>query len=439
MGCCKLTYHEDLPGIFSFHRKNISSGLLVQQHSRVKSNHLGNVLSIISDKVIPHANGTTVDYYLADNLTRKERFGIRQSSDYSPFGVQLSGRNFVKSGAKEGRFGFNGMEEDVELKGEGNSYDFGARMYDSRLGKWFSLDRRSGSFPSFSPYSFYRNNPLVFMDPNGESGIVTITGAKDGNPGTVKVSMNVTSYGGAASVPLSNDLENDIKAMLSEHLKTVSVNGEPYNIEWDINFEYSTYEAAFYDARGALTNSTGNEDYTKNYLRVEASNEQQRAEGNLGDRSGSVNHMGNKPGGNSGFWVGSALTDKTSPLHELLHGLGLIHTDQITTGTNPTAITPTGEPSGNFPNINPSNVLETSEGSEIKPSSRVPMLGEFITVLEKAGYTVNSERNGFINVPFENGTNVTKVGSTNINIYNKEGKVSNVFNPIDKKADDGSW
>jgi hypothetical protein len=33
------------------------------------------------------------------------------------------------------RYGFNGMEKDDEVKnGKGNSYDFGARMYDSRLG-----------------------------------------------------------------------------------------------------------------------------------------------------------------------------------------------------------------------------------------------------------------------------------------------------------------
>jgi YD repeat-containing protein len=48
------------------------------------TNHLGNVLSIISDKVIPHNNGGTPDYWLAD---------IRQSTDYSPFGVILKNRD----------------------------------------------------------------------------------------------------------------------------------------------------------------------------------------------------------------------------------------------------------------------------------------------------------------------------------------------------------
>ena len=52
------------------------------------NNHLGNVLSVISDKPVAHDNGGTVDYWMAD---------IRSSYDYSPFGVMLSGRTFETS------------------------------------------------------------------------------------------------------------------------------------------------------------------------------------------------------------------------------------------------------------------------------------------------------------------------------------------------------
>ena len=65
------------------------------------------------------------------------------------------------------RFGFNGMEKDNEVKGIGNSMDFGARIYDSRLGKWLSTDPLQKKYPSLSPYNFVANNPIMFIDPDG--------------------------------------------------------------------------------------------------------------------------------------------------------------------------------------------------------------------------------------------------------------------------------
>ncbi len=49
----------------------------------------------------------------------------------SPFGFAMADRS--RRGEKY-RFGFNGKENDNEIQGDGNSYDFGARIYDSRLG-----------------------------------------------------------------------------------------------------------------------------------------------------------------------------------------------------------------------------------------------------------------------------------------------------------------
>jgi len=72
------------------------------------------------------------------------------------------------------RFGFNGMERDDELKGEGNSYDFGARMYDNRIGRWLSVDPLSHKFPDRSPFIGIGNNPIVYIDPDGKENILYI-------------------------------------------------------------------------------------------------------------------------------------------------------------------------------------------------------------------------------------------------------------------------
>jgi RHS repeat-associated protein len=65
-------------------------------------------------------------------------------------------------------FGFNGMLKDNELKGIGNSLDFGARIYDSRGARFLSLDPLARQFSSESNYSFAGNSPLIFIDKDGE-------------------------------------------------------------------------------------------------------------------------------------------------------------------------------------------------------------------------------------------------------------------------------
>lgn len=80
------------------------------------------------------------------------------------------------------RHGFNGMEKDNELKGIGNSLDFGARIYDSRLGKFLSIDPLASKFPSESNYIFAGNSPIYLLDEKGEKKTTyfTITDERSG-------------------------------------------------------------------------------------------------------------------------------------------------------------------------------------------------------------------------------------------------------------------
>ncbi|MBS1570325.1 MAG: hypothetical protein JST45_12930 [Bacteroidetes bacterium] len=61
------------------------------------------------------------------------------------------------------------MRKDDEIHGAtGTSYDFGARLYDSRIMRWLSLDPLAVDYPDQSPYSFAGNNPIYLVDPNGK-------------------------------------------------------------------------------------------------------------------------------------------------------------------------------------------------------------------------------------------------------------------------------
>ena len=68
------------------------------------------------------------------------------------------------------------MEKDDEVKGYGNSLDFGARIYDTRLGRWLSVDPLQKKFPDFSPYNYAINNPVIFIDYDGRDIVI---GTKD--------------------------------------------------------------------------------------------------------------------------------------------------------------------------------------------------------------------------------------------------------------------
>jgi RHS repeat-associated protein len=105
-----------------------------------------------------------------------------------PFGQLVPNRH---GSSDTYRYGFNGMEKDNELKGEGNSYDFGARMLDPRVGRWFARDPKEGKNPNLSPYNTFENNPIVFIDPEGKDAIITIKG----NTITVKAVIYIDNSG----------------------------------------------------------------------------------------------------------------------------------------------------------------------------------------------------------------------------------------------------
>jgi RHS repeat-associated protein len=87
------------------------------------------------------------------------------------------------------RFSFNGMMKDNEIKGNGNSLAFKHRIYDSRLGKFLSVDPLFKTYPSNSSYAFAENDVIRSIDLEGaEKYIVTLNGI--GGRGWVYINPN---------------------------------------------------------------------------------------------------------------------------------------------------------------------------------------------------------------------------------------------------------
>jgi len=130
------------------------------------SNHLGNVLSVISDKLIPYEGYSPGGD--SRNNTRNFLFtaDVVSATDYYAFGMVMPGRTFEVAGAY--RYGFNGMEKDNEWSGDDNVYFTLHRVLDVRVGRWMSPDPKTEEYPDESPYCSEENDPLNNTDPEGD-------------------------------------------------------------------------------------------------------------------------------------------------------------------------------------------------------------------------------------------------------------------------------
>jgi RHS repeat-associated protein len=94
--------------------------------------------------------------------------GTFRMDDFILNGFTQSTENAEILGVRGYRYGFNSMEKDDELKGSGNSYDFGARMYDSRVGRFLSRDPKEKQYSWQSTYLTSANNPIYCIDKDGK-------------------------------------------------------------------------------------------------------------------------------------------------------------------------------------------------------------------------------------------------------------------------------
>jgi len=118
--------------------------------------HLGNVTVVVSD-----AKESTTS---ASAITGSEA-KVMSYTHYYAFGMAMPSRSY---NSPDYRYGFNGMEKVDEIKGSGNSYDFGARMYDPRIGRWLSVDPLAAQAPGWTPYRAFFNNPNYWVDIDGQ-------------------------------------------------------------------------------------------------------------------------------------------------------------------------------------------------------------------------------------------------------------------------------
>ncbi len=84
----------------------------------------------------------------------------------------MGGRDFSTSNTY--RFFFNGQESEIEVHNKQDIYNFGDRIYNPRLSRFFSLDPLLHKFPESTPYSYGFGNPVVNIDDQGANPIYSV-------------------------------------------------------------------------------------------------------------------------------------------------------------------------------------------------------------------------------------------------------------------------
>ena len=128
----------EIPGVYE----------TVEKSEDVKDSSDSKIYIYAGSKLVASKSDSSVIYYYQDRL------GSDVESKSLPFGQSL----LVGE-----RFSFTGKELDDSL------YYFGARYYDSNLGKFISVDPVQNNHA----YSYVANNPLMFVDPDGRKIVVT--------------------------------------------------------------------------------------------------------------------------------------------------------------------------------------------------------------------------------------------------------------------------
>ncbi|WP_088656036.1 RHS repeat domain-containing protein [Geofilum rhodophaeum] len=95
-----------------------------------------------------------------------------QRSDYYLFGLRQTPYN----PESDNKYLYNGKE----IQDETGWYDYGARMYDPTLGRFHTPDPLAEEFSHTTIYDYAGNNPISYIDYNGEHPVIIIGGAAIG-------------------------------------------------------------------------------------------------------------------------------------------------------------------------------------------------------------------------------------------------------------------
>lgn len=164
---------------------------------------------------------------------------IIEENNYYPFGLEHQGYNNnpnpTYGNVVSEQYKYNGKELQDELGL--NVYDYGARNYMPDIGRWGSIDNKSEKFISLSPYHYAGNNPILYLDVDGNEFtedawkwvnrlIAEINSRQASNNQSIKNAEETIASGKYGWFQSEKSLKNKIARLKSENTELETTRGE---------------------------------------------------------------------------------------------------------------------------------------------------------------------------------------------------------------------